>query len=941
MAAGGTDGSLKFDTKINTDGFEEGTGSLLKAAEKLTAAIDNLSTKMDKAFSSSGSAAAATARQVDEVAESARKAREEMERLQKEKAATFTGTITNNNAPASTIPDDGKRYNIYGQDVDAMIAKNRELEESARQASATVTAETQNEENSVVGLKDSLLIAVESFKHFPDNIVAIFQRAGASMDSARTKARTLQDEVDRYQDALYYAEQKGLGLGDPEYDKAYKGLTLAKKAAEAYKKSLIGVDNTQKKASKSANKMGGSMKRVRKEAIPLTKSVLKLSNMFKLMLIRMSLRAAIKSAQEGFQNLARYSDETNKSISLLMSANTRLNNSFSTAFAPLLQVAAPALKQMIDLLSTGATYAGQFIAALTGKSTFVKAVDVEEDYAGSLKETNDELKEKEKATKKLAFAFDDLIQAQGGKVDTDAYKPPTPDQMFETVEVEADIKDFAETVKGVLSGLFDPMRQSWDENGSTVIASAKFALNQLKNLGGDVGKTFITVWDKEGYGKAVTDDLLISVSNLLFTVGNLADGLDQAWKSGDTGLLIMRHLGDLLLEVTGFFRDATGEIKIWSATLDFSPLLKSFDGILVSSRPIVSKIGDILLWLLKDILLPLAKWGLENGLPAAFDLIAAALDAFDAVLEALKPLAMWLWEEFLQPFGKWTGEVFIKAIEKIVEWLKKFSGWARDNKEILEAIAIVVISFFAAWKFTTFISGIITMMAKIQVLSQILGILGIDLMSIVTKLVTTGLKFGALTLAITGIISVIAILAKNWSNMSPSEKVVSGILAAASAVAVLAVALGAVKGAAGAALVAGALAAGIAAATIAVNAGKRASSGRSSGAYGAYGAYSAYGTGAVSNYKMPRLATGTVVPPRAGEFAAILGDNNCETEVVSPLSTIEQALDNVMAKYMGGDGGNRQIEVNMYLDRQRLGRAVYKLNNEQKQRVGVRLVTEG
>ena len=27
--------------------------------------------------------------------------------------------------------------------------------------------------------------------------------------------------------------------------------------------------------------------------------------------------------------------------------------------------------------------------------------------------------------------------------------------------------------------------------------------------------------------------------------------------------------------------------------------------------------------------------------------------------------------------------VFIKAIEKIVEWLKKFSGWARDNKEIL------------------------------------------------------------------------------------------------------------------------------------------------------------------------------------------------------------------------------------------------------------------
>ena len=926
MAAGGTDGSLKFDTKINTDGFEEGTGSLLKAAEKLTAAIDNLSTKMDKAFSSSGSAAAATARQVDEVAESARKAREEMERLQKEKAATFTGTITNNNAPASTIPDDGKRYNIYGQDVDAMIAKNRELEESARQASATVTAETQKEENSVVGLKDSLLIAVESFKHFPDNIVEIFQRAGASMDSARTKARTLQDEVDRYQDALYYAEQKGLGLGDPEYDKAYKGLTLAKKAAEAYKKSLIGVDNTQKKASKSANKMGGSMKRVRKEAIPLTKSVLKLSNMFKLMLIRMSLRAAIKSAQEGFQNLARYSDETNKSISLLMSANTRLNNSFSTAFAPLLQVAAPALKQMIDLLSTGATYAGQFIAALTGKSTFVKAVDVEEDYAGSLKETNDELKEKEKATKKLAFAFDDLIQAQGGKVDTDAYKPPTPDQMFETVEVEADIKNFADTVKGILSGLFDPMRKSWEENGSTVIASAEFALSRLKNLGGDVGKTFMTVWDKEGYGKAVTDDLLISVSNLLFTVGNLADGLDQAWTSGDTGLLIMRHLGDLLLEVTGFFRDATGEIKIWSATLDFSPLLKSFDGILVSSRPIVSKIGDILLWLLKDVLLPLAKWGLENGLPAAFDLIAAALDAFDAVLEALKPLAMWLWEEFLQPFGKWTGEVFIKAIEKIIEWLKKFSGWISENQELVEIMATVILGFFAAFKFVEFVTGVKNMLT---VLPNLIGVLG-------------GLigNLNPLTLLLGLIITSAALVAQAWDKMTPQEKLATKIIAVAGAIGLLAMALGTIMHNPMMVSMGGivAAAAGITAIGIAISALTR---GSNASTYSSRaGNYMGQGYN-LATQAIPRLATGTVVPPRAGEFAAILGDNNRETEVVSPLSTIEQALDNVMAKYMGGNGGNRQIEVNMYLDRQRLGRAVYKLNNEQKQRVGVRLVTEG
>lgn len=52
----------------------------------------------------------------------------------------------------------------------------------------------------------------------------------------------------------------------------------------------------------------------------------------------------------------------------------------------------------------------------------------------------------------------------------------------------------------------------------------------------------------------------------------------------------------------------------------------------------------------------------------------------------------------------------------------------------------------------------------------------------------------------------------------------------------------------------------------------------------------------LNNYQVPKLASGTVVPPNASRFLAMLGDNNKETEVVSPLSTIEQALRNVMAE---------------------------------------------
>lgn len=91
-------------------------------------------------------------------------------------------------------------------------------------------------------------------------------------------------------------------------------------------------------------------------------------------------------------------------------------------------------------------------------------------------------------------------------------------------------------------------------------------------------------------------------------------------------------------------------------------------------------------------------------------------------------------------------------------------------------------------------------------------------------------------------------------------------------------------------------------------------------------------------FRMPRLATGTVVPPRAGEFAAILGDNKRETEVVSPLSTMKQALKEALAE-AGMTGGTRDIHIELVMDRQRFATAVYKANNEEEQRVGVRMVS--
>lgn len=795
-------------------------------------------------------------------------------------------------------------------------------------------AGTEDIKRTLSSTMDYIKLLPQAFKDIPSIAKYAFSSVAKSVKQSSPKLRSLQDEIDRYTDALYYAQQAGYGLGDAPYDKAYKGLHKAKQAAEAYKKQLLGVDKTQKKASNTGNKFNKSLKDTNKSARGARMSLGKmLATSILFSTVFRAISMVTSGLKEGMDNLSQYSDDTNRALSLLLSSLTQLKNTFATAFSPLVEVGAPALAQFINLLSQAVTWTAQLLAALTGKDTFVKAVKVQQDYADSLDKTKDETEAAAKETEKAIAPFDQLIQITRQKKDKDKESGELkPEDMFTTEEVSNDIKLQADAIKETLGQLFTPLKQSWEENGPQVLSSVKNMFSAVKQLAGDVGASFMQVWNAEGYGKAITDDLLISFSNLVDTIGNLIINFDKAWVSGDTGTNILRHLGDIILEITGFFRQASESLKEWSADVDFSPLLQSFDRVLIAIKPIVSDVGNALLWFLNSILLPITKWGVEQALPKVFDLIAAALGAVHSVVQALKPLGLWLWEEFLQPLGEWTGALIIAALEKLVEWLTKFSGWINENQVLVENITLAVITFFAAWKFSEFILGIG------QLISSLGGFLAIG-ERVISILVRTVSSINPVILAVTAIISLITVLARNWDNMSPSEKVVSGILAAASAVGILAVALGALAGGVGAGVVAASLAAGIAAATIAINAGKRAAAAGYSGGYSSRSVYpvSAY---ASIPYKMPMLATGTVVPPRAGMFAAILGDNNRETEVVSPLSTMKQALKEALAE-SNISGGNQVVKADLVLDSTKFGQLVVKFGNSEKNRVGVRMVTEG
>ena len=439
------DGSLKFDTKINVKGFEEGISTLSKAMDRLTKAVDRLSSNILSRFNGAGQAVAETTQSaemtsdaVESIGDAADKSAEQIKSLQEQMDAISvhamqdTASDTAQSAPVSA-PTSAESLNydpkamaaVFGNAASeihnwsdaveqygnqAGMAMNELQQDAAEAEQAVSEASSQGAEQAkgYVGLKESILNA---FKNVPRVFGQIPVAAKRELSKIPGIVKSAFSSATRT--VLNFGKSLGKGLAD--------------KAKQAVS-SLKGL-------GKSSNKV--------------SQSILKLSNMFKLMLIRMAMRAAIQGVKEGMQNLVQYSDRANQSMSGLMTNMTYLKNSFAAAFAPILSYVAPVLNTLINLLATAVGYINQFFSALGGGSTFVRAKKANEDYAASLKKTGGAASAAGKEAKKALAPFDDLvqIQQQGADASGGGGGGASPSDMFETVGIDKGISDFANKMK--------------------------------------------------------------------------------------------------------------------------------------------------------------------------------------------------------------------------------------------------------------------------------------------------------------------------------------------------------------------------------------------------------------------------------------------------------------------------------------------------------------
>lgn len=255
---------------------------------------------------------------------------------------------------------------------------------------------------------------------------------------------------------------------------------------------------------------------------------------------------------EGMNNLAQYNDNTNGSLSMLMSSLTRLKNALATAFAPILNAAAPMLNLLIQKVTEAVTALGQLFASLTGQSGFVAAKRVNQDYAKSLNSNADSAMKANKENKKLQntlFGFDQINKLNDNSdsddtADTSTGGGLTPADMFESVPINSKVSDFAKKLKDAWKNA------DFTEIGQIVGTKLNDALNRIpwgpiQNTARKVGKSigtfisgFVEVPDLgTNIGKAIAEAVNTGVGGINAFLDNtrwdsvgkfIGDGLNGA-----------------------------------------------------------------------------------------------------------------------------------------------------------------------------------------------------------------------------------------------------------------------------------------------------------------------------------------------------------------------------------------------------------------------------
>lgn len=189
-----------------------------------------------------------------------------------------------------------------------------------------------------------------------------------------------------------------------------------------------------------------------------------------------------QTMRDSIGDIANVADRFNTSISGMIDSVKAFGAQLMAIAEPIVTVLGPYVSKIVDVLTSGADTLAQFTARLTGQTTYVKATKGQSDYAASVRETEKNTKDADKAAKeykRTLLGFDQINRMDA--IDTD--------DAAEAVGIDDAQLRMAETKATRLNRLADKIYNAFKSNnfkaaGEAVSEGINEAFAWLKNVAG-------------------------------------------------------------------------------------------------------------------------------------------------------------------------------------------------------------------------------------------------------------------------------------------------------------------------------------------------------------------------------------------------------------------------------------------------------------------------
>lgn len=392
------------------------------------------------------------------------------------------------------------------------------------------------------------------------------------------------------------------------------------------------------------------------------------------------LRQGLASLASGMKNLISGNADFANSLN-------QIKVNLMTAFAPIYNVALPAINALMSALSKITGAIAVFISSLFGKTVSQAKNSANALYAQS--QALNAVGESAKNAEGALASFDNLEVNDSSKNASNNSGGSGGLDFNNEIVWDEGFLNFLNKCKDVLATLFEPFKVAWTSQGAKVIESLRYALSSVKDLALDIGRTFLEVWSG-GLGEQIAENLLGIWLEINLTIGNIAKSIKKAWDENGRGKKLIESILATFNKALELVCKIAEKLKEFALSPEFQTGIEKVFEILTKVFDIIGGIAgtfetafdingydmlialqgilDEIFSLVDNIAGTIRNWVLSEDFQNAILLVS---DAVKFLIEKVREFAEWIaimYEQYIKPVLE---EKIIPAINSIIEAVSK------------------------------------------------------------------------------------------------------------------------------------------------------------------------------------------------------------------------------------------------------------------------------